>query len=158
MFHRNSIKIALVLMATLACAAAAKPNFSGEWKLNPQKSDFGPMPAPDSATLKIDHNEPELKVSSTTATAQGEMKNDAKYTTDGKECTNTMGPMQVKSTAKWEGDELAMSGKMEFNGMEITMKGKWVLSADGKTITQTSHLVSPQGEIDMKAVYEKQTK
>jgi hypothetical protein len=38
-------------------AMRAKPNFSGTWKLNTGKSDFGAMPAPDTRTGKITHED-----------------------------------------------------------------------------------------------------
>ncbi len=44
-------------------AGGAKPNYSGTWKLNAAKSDFGPIPGPDSRTDVIEHNDPALKVS-----------------------------------------------------------------------------------------------
>ena len=33
--------------------AQAKPNFTGEWKLDTSKSDFGPMPAPSKRTGRV---------------------------------------------------------------------------------------------------------
>ena len=155
---RKSLTMAFVLSLALASAMSARPNFTGNWKLNAQKSDYGPMPAPESSVLKIDHNDPEIKVSANTSTQMGDMSFEAKYTTDGKENTNNMGPMVVKTTSTWDGEALVQSGKMDFDGNEITMKGKWTLSEDGKTMTQASHVTSPQGEFDMKAVYEKQAK
>jgi hypothetical protein len=158
MQRRFILTAACTLALGLAAAAQAKPNFSGDWKLNVDKSDFGPMPPPTTMTLKIDHADPSLKVATAAATAQGEMNYDAKYTTDGKESTNSMGPMEAKSTMIWDGDDLAVTTKLDAGGTEIAVKGKWALSADGKTITQTAHVTSPQGEIDMKYVFDKQTK
>src|ERR1022692_2319471 len=54
------------VMTLAVLPALAKPNFSGDWKLNLAKSSFGEMPAPTSMTLKITHEEPKL----TTATKQ----------------------------------------------------------------------------------------
>jgi hypothetical protein len=142
----------------LAGAAQAKPNFSGDWKLNVDKSDFGPMPPPTTMTQKIDHADPDLKVSTSQSGPQGDISYDAKYTTDGKECTNTVGPMEAKSTVTWDGDDLAVTTDLDANGMQIKIKGKWSLSADGKTLTQSAHVNTPQGEIDMKYVLEKQEK
>jgi hypothetical protein len=136
--------------------ARAAANFSGDWKLNTAKSDFGPMPAPDKLTMKIDHKEPAILIKQEQSGAMGDMNVDMKYTTDGKESTNTMGPMEVKSTAKWEGDVLVINSKLNANGADITIVGKWSLSADGKTLTNDSHVATPQGEIDMKYVMEKQ--
>ena len=59
------------LFAGLACAAAVltasamaagKPDFSGEWKLNIDKSNFGPIPPPTSLTQTVDHKDPALNV------------------------------------------------------------------------------------------------
>ena len=156
--QRRWFLTALTLFVGLAAAAQAKPNFSGDWKLNVDKSEFGPMPPPTSMTSKIDHADPDLKVTSAISGAQGDMTVDAKYNTEGKETSNQFGPMESKTTAKWDGDDLIMDTKLDAGGTEIVIKGKWSLSADGKTLTQSSHINSPQGELDLKYVLEKQTK
>ena len=149
---------AFTLTLGLSGAAQAKPNFSGDWKLNVDKSEFGPMPPPTSMTMKIDHDDPNMKVATAVSGPQGDMSVDAKYTTDGKESINSMGPMEAKSTMNWDGDDLAVTTKLDAGGTEIAIKGKWTLSTDGKTLTQATHLTSPQGEVDLKYVFEKQTK
>lgn len=149
---------AFTLLVAAAGAVQAKPNFSGDWKLNADKSDFGPLPPPTSMAMKIDHADPDLKVTTSISGQQGDMTVDAKYNTEGKETTNQFGPMQSKSTANWEGDDLVVKTKIDANGTEIAVNGKWTLSADGKTLTQTQHVNSPQGEMDLKYVLEKQTK
>jgi hypothetical protein len=155
MQKRWILATALTLLVLLAAVAQAKPNFSGEWKLNPDKSDFGPMPPPDSMTLKIAHDEPSLQVNTTQTGAQGELSYEAKYTTDGKESTNTIGPMEAKSTANWEGENLLINTKLAGNGMDVTLKSKWTLSEDGKHLTNAVHVVSPQGELDLSYVFDK---
>ncbi len=157
MNRRTLLTIALFSL-TLAATAWGKPDFSGDWKLNTDKSDFGPVPPPTSMTNKIDHADPDLKVATSQSGAQGDMNYEVKYTTDGKEVTNTIGPMEAKSTATWEGDDLNVVTKLETGQGTVSIKGKWSLSADGKTLTQTAHIISPQGEIDIKYVFEKQTK
>lgn len=142
----------------LGVSANAKPNFTGDWKLNADKSDFGPMPPPSSMTVKVDHADPNLKVATTQSGAQGDVSYEAKYTTDGKESTNSMGPMEAKSTVNWEGDALLFNTKLEAGEMKFDAKGKWMLSEDGKTLTQTIHITSAQGEFDIKQVLEKQAK
>ena len=39
--------IALGSLAAMLASAAEKPNFTGSWKLNASKSDFGPVPPPE---------------------------------------------------------------------------------------------------------------
>jgi hypothetical protein len=62
----------LIFFSILTLAAAGnKPNFSGVWKLNPAKSEFGKAPAPQSLISTVEHHDPELKVHSETTGAQG---------------------------------------------------------------------------------------
>ena len=44
--RRLSITLYLALFGAVFLAAQTKPNFSGTWKINPERSDFGPFPKP----------------------------------------------------------------------------------------------------------------
>jgi hypothetical protein len=151
-----------LLMVVVACAlaaalpAVAAPNFSGEWKLNLAKSDFGPMPPPNSRVDKITHEGVNLNVVSKQSRDQGDFTTESKYTTDGKECVNEIRGNPFKSTLKWEGDTLAVQTKGKFGENEFTVLSKWALSEDGKTITINQHFSSSMGEGDSKIVLEKQ--
>ena len=150
--------IVVVGLMLLLCAAVAqaKPNFSGDWKMNPAKSDFGQMPAPTSMTQKITHSDPDLKVVTTSVSERGEFTNNLAYTTDGKECTNKGRMGETKSILKWDGDTLVIESKADFQGNAVTITSKWSLSEDGKTLTVNTHFASSMGEGDSKIVYEKQ--
>ena len=148
---------AVVLMILLcAAAASAKSNFTGDWKMNPAKSEFGPMPAPSSITQKITHNDPELKVTSTQVSERGEFTTELAYTTDGKECINKMRMGESKSTLKWDGDALVIDAKLDFQGNPVTLTDTWTLSPDGKTLTVKRHFSSQMGEGESTIVMEKQ--
>jgi hypothetical protein len=146
------------LLAVLGCVAVAqaKPNFTGEWKVNVGKSDFGLMPPPTSMTQKITHNDPQLKVATAVVTESGDFSNTSSYTTDGKECVNQMFNTDVKSTVKWDGDTLTIDSRMDFQGDAVKFTEMWSLSEDGKTLTKTAHFSGPQGEGDSKTIFEKQ--
>lgn len=151
----------LTVVAAGAMAAVAAddktPDFSGTWKLDTAKSDFGQMPPPDSVTLTIDHKEPKLKVKNTTKGGmRGDQESEANYTTDGKESTNTMGPMESKTTAKWDGKKLVMNTKASFQGNDVTITQTWDLSEDGKTLTQKQEYKSPMGEGSAKLVFNRE--
>ena len=51
---------AAIALAASAAVAQQKPNFSGNWKINQAKSNFGDVPAPDTFTRKIVHAEPSM--------------------------------------------------------------------------------------------------
>ena len=152
---RHFPSIAAVL-ALAALPAFAKPNFTGDWKLNVAKSDFGQMPAPTSASYKISHDDPKLKNSIKQSGQMGDMEFETTYTTDGKESTNEMFGQPIKSTAKWDGDTLLIESKGRFGDNDFTMTDKWTLSGDGKALTIVRAFKSPMGEGEQKMVLEKQ--
>jgi hypothetical protein len=148
---------ALFVVAFGAAQVQAKTDYSGTWKANLTKSDFGAIPAPDSQTDVIAHKDPDMKVSVTSSGQMGDMNYDLSYTTDGKECTNDRGDMfKSTSTAKWEDDKLVIDTKGNFNGTDFTSKEHWTLSDDGKTLTVDRHINSAMGEFDQKILFEKQ--
>jgi hypothetical protein len=147
---------AVCIAASVAFAAA--PNFSGTWKLNASKSDFGQFPAPSSMVQTINHDDPKLKVEVKQAGEMGEFSFAMNYTTDGKECKNPgFGGTETKSIVKWEGELLTieMKGTMGDNSA-FTMKDKWALSGEGKVLTIQRHFSSAMGEMDQKFTLEKQ--
>jgi hypothetical protein len=148
--------VPLLLLAFAAFAEDAKPNFSGTWKLNVGKSDFGQMPPPDSRTDTIDHKDPVVKESTSMSTGQGDMQWDITYTTDGKDSKNTVMGSEMTSNAHWEGRTLVVDSKANFGGNDMTIHGTVVLSDDGKTLTRQAHIVGPMGEGDQKMVFDKQ--
>src|ERR1035441_684814 len=129
------ILIALAILALAALPAFAKPNFTGDWKLNASKSTFGQMPAPDSMTYKVTHADPKLSNATKQSSQMGEFEMQMSYTTDGKESTNQgFGGGTNKSVVKWDGDTLVIETKGQFGDNEFSMTQKWTLSADGKTL------------------------
>lgn len=143
---------------TVPAMAAGKPDFSGEWKLNVDKSNFGPIPPPTTQTQKIDHKEPVIKIVTAQNGMDGESTTDATYTTDGKESKNNMRGSEAKSIAKWDGDALMIDTKVDFQGMEITVKMSMKLSDDGKIINAATKIMTPQGDFDLTSVLEKVAK
>jgi hypothetical protein len=155
-FEKGAGGAAVAPAAKPATAAGGKSNYSGTWKLNVGKSDFGVLPPPDSRTDIIDHKDPAMKVATTQDSAQGKQDYTMTITTDGKEATNNPGGMELKSTATWEGSNLAVNTKLKFQDNDVAIKTVWILSDDGKTMTQNAHFTSAMGEFDQKMIFEKQ--
>jgi len=147
----------LALFCFAAAAAMAAPNFSGEWKLDLSRSQFGAVPAPLAATRKVTEQGVTLSWSSYQKSAQREATTELKYTTDGKECVNKMTNGDAKGTAKWQGDSLVIDSAQQVQGAELKSRETWSLSGDGKTLTVVTHLsLAQQGEFDVKQVFAKQ--
>ena len=155
---RLSLATAIVLLAA-SVYAQGLPNFTGTWTFDAAKSDFGPIPPPESIVMVIDHKEPTLKVNVTQKTPMGEAANDSTYTTDGKDNVNKMrspaGEQDVKSTTKWNGKTLTTSRTIEAQGMTIGIDETWDLSADGKVLTINRMLKTPQGDFNTKITMNK---
>ncbi len=153
-------KVIVAALAAVALAASlaaqSKPDFSGTWKLNVGKSDYGVLPPSNSRTDVIDHKDPALKVSVSDDGAQGQQNYTLALTTDGKEALNHPGGLDMKNVATWQGNNLVVNTKLQFQGNDVSIKSTWTLSDDGKTLTQSAHLESPMGETDQKFIFEKQ--
>ena len=148
-----------LLVAGLATAALAadKPNFSGDWKLNAAKSTLGPVPAPTSFTRKVTHAEPSITIEDTqTGTPAGDQHDTRTYTTDGKEISFQANGADVKSAATWDGDVLQIDSKTSVQGTDITVKDKMTLADGGKTMNDAVHITTPQGDLDLVFVFDKQ--
>lgn len=161
MKRTTGIALALALfLASLGWAQDAKPNFSGTWTLDVVKSEFGPTPPPESVVLVIDHKEPNIKTTNTQKGPQGELTNERSITTDGKENLNKartmVGEQEVKSTSKWNGDKLETAFTLDMQGMALDITDSWQLSEDGKVLTISRGIKTPQGDFTQKMVFNKQ--
>lgn len=135
--------------------AAERPDFSGRWKLNLTKSDFGERTLPRSSVLVVEHREPNLKISRTVETDQGKLDSNVAYSTDGQETTIQLpGGPEVKTTAKWDGTALVIATRRSVDASDLTIRWRWTLSGDGKTLTTVRTL--PHGDGTQTEVYDKQ--
>ena len=155
---KTLISTLFVIAAAAGMAMAAdKPDFSGNWKMDVDKSVFPPpMPAPTTMTRKIDHKDPDLSVIEARTGPQGDMNTTVKYSTDGKETTNSLMGNDVKSKAVWEGKTLVITSAANFGGTDIKLTDKWTLAEDGKTLTDVLGISAPQGDFEMTFVLVKQ--
>ena len=140
----------------LASSVFAAPNLTGDWKLNLQKSQYGPLPPPVEVTRKVILDGGKLWEMTQQKTAQRDSTSELRYTTDGKLCINKLSSGEAKGTAHWEGDTLIIESSQQNGPQELKSREVWTLSADGKTLIIQTHLTLPQGGVDVKQVFEKQ--
>ncbi|HEX8500943.1 MAG TPA: hypothetical protein VF659_10170 [Pyrinomonadaceae bacterium] len=175
----RAIILTLCLAACAAAAAAAapardggkkeeqpRPDFSGTWELDRSKSDYGifrdrPVSKAE-ATLVVSHKEPELRISRTLRLSGQQETKEFTYYTDGRGETNpaAVGAGEVKSKTKWDGEKVTARAKMTWPGQngspgfEVDVTQKWQVSADGKTLTNTTAFTSVQtGAQEVRLVY-----
>jgi|SRR5580698_2517237 len=149
--------LALTLSSTLAFAAQpghpAQPDFSGEWKMNAAKSDFGQLPPPTSFVRKITQAGPSISIIEEQSAGGANSTTTRKLTTDGKAAPLELNGMAAACSAAWQGTDLILTTAMEGPGLRFT--DTMSLSADRKTLTSKVHIATPQGEVDVTVVFER---
>jgi hypothetical protein len=143
---------ALTVFAGISLGAE-HPNFSGEWKMNAAKSDFGQLPPPTSFVRKIVQAEPSITIVEEQIAGGANSTTTRKLTTDGKASPQELNGITAACAATWEGGELVATTAMDSAGLKFT--DKMSLSADRKLLTSKVHIATPQGEVDITMVFER---
>ncbi|MGI9073408.1 MAG: hypothetical protein ACR2JB_19345 [Bryobacteraceae bacterium] len=138
-------------------AISAKPDFSGRWRMVKDKSDFGGFTSPDIVVRVVEHRDPTLNVH-TVQTSKGKTSTvDVSYFTDGSQTTNSMSGRDAVSKAFWDGSALVIrTTTKDSKGEDQVVEDRWELSDDRQTLTISSHVTTPKGQVDMKLVCERE--
>jgi hypothetical protein len=151
------VTLAMLLVATtsLRLAQGTRPNFSGRWELDKTQSDFGSLPADDSAMEVINHQEPRLTITQIWKNADGEHTLVWQLTTDGAENITQMNEIEIRSRTGWEDSKLVTDWKMK-SGANLT-EGKTTrfLSEGSNTQTVKVRQRSGGGDIEQHLVFVK---
>ena len=142
----------LCLAAGAFCLAADDP-MMGTWKLNEAKSKVPPG-APKNTTVTYAAVGDQVKVTVDGTDADGKPAH-SEWTgkMDGKDYPVTGDPMADTRSYKKEGKDLELANK---KAGKVTMTGKVVISADGKTRTVTIEGTDSKGaKMTSTAVYDK---
>ena len=153
-------------------ASAQKPDFSGTWKLNAEKSDSIAPPRGGSAggggqrpggmggmrptEFFITHSDSKLVIEQ----KMGDRTMLLTYYLDGRESKNPgMRGNEMTTTSTWVDNTIVTNGENTFTTPmgEMTIKSHEVrsMSDDGKTLTIVSTATTPRGEMTRKTVYDK---
>jgi len=144
-----------MLTASLIAQGETKSSLAGVWKMDPGRSDFGPGPVSESRLDRITLDGSSLKDTITQKLRGGKERTyDMIYTLDGKECTNHVNGNLVKSSARWEGEELVVDSRV-FAFLKADMNDRWSVSPDGKILTLVRHITGAR-HADQKVVFERQ--
>lgn len=149
---------------TVLCFSFTVPatDFSGSWALNEGKSELGQYGANSAAKkMKIEQGAESVKIVRTVADMDGTEKEITETLSEDKASTITIANMTKKSQMKWAGDKQGFTVNaalsVDFGGQnfDLTSVETWSLSADGNTLTVSVAVSTPQGEINIKTVYDK---
>ena len=130
-----------------------KPDFSGRWRMLKDKSDFGGFAIPDLVVRVIEHHDPTLNIHTVQTTGAKTTTADVSYFTDGSPSANVINGHDATSKAFWDGPALIIRTNMKDSKAEdIVIEDRYELSEDQQTLTTTSHITTPKGQVDMKLV------
>lgn len=147
--------LSLIFLGAIVCAQT-RPNFSGTWKQNMEKSPTHSSWL-KSYVNKIDQQETTLKVTTTTVGDRGERTFDRTYEIGKEQKSQDREGDEFTTTVKWEGNTLVFDIVEKEHDATLTTREVWTLSGDGKTLTKSIHHAGgPRGESDQKYVLEKQ--
>lgn len=152
----QTILAATILLLFGTLFGAEKADYSGNWKLNIEKSDFGTLPAPYEVAINISHEDPKLDLDLHQSSMQGNLDATFTLTTDGKESNYQVGEGDVSSVMTWEGESLRLISNIYFQGMDIRYEDIWSLSKDTTTLTIKREMSSSMGDTSQVLIFEKQ--
>jgi len=123
--------LGLLMTTVLAAGDGPKPDFSGTWIFNPEKSGLESS-APTKSVFVIEHDDPVFKLTRTHT--RGEKSNTLSFevTTDGKESYEKKGEYEAWTRMYWLGEELVLDMKMTYRGEQGTNVVHYRLADGGK--------------------------
>lgn len=150
--------LCLLLAGVAAAQNKETPNFSGYWKLDSEKSDFGPIPPPSFAGYTIRHVGAKLAFDYT----QESQTTRVEITTDGQErMTDSNADIEVWTRAFWDGPVLVFEARQRprpaHENPNVKWTSRWKLSPDGKVLTIERQITAPRGQLNQVLVYDKTT-
>lgn len=137
-------------------AAAADPDFTGEWKLDKERSTIRTLPTTPCEMMKIEHKEG--KLISTGIFPPCSKPHPPLFAAERKETRASSGDTETSTVLKWEGDALLFNTIVNGrHGTIHTQMDRWRVSRDGRTLRIRREIVSRSGEIESELVYERQS-
>jgi len=138
--------VAAVLLTSIV-SAAPKPNFTGTWKVNLQKSKLQ-IPPPESSVFVVEHAEPRLRITRTHVFGGKSDTFTIQLTTDGQETVLRDAQRTIYSRAYWEGNVLVFDSRIVMEAGEATNVVRYRRAKDGQSFTARERLRSPKLNYD----------
>ena len=153
--------LVLAAVCFAACLAARgletplpKPDFSGTWKFDPERSSLQ-MQSPDASTFIIEHRDPSWRLERTHVFGERSDTLTLELTTDGEPTTFTLHGWEVESRLRWEDSSLVFHSTMRREGRLTTVEVRYRLEDDGRTFVAEEHMESEETTHDNLWVFEK---
>lgn len=125
----------LLAIAALVSSSSERPNFTGVWRANLEKSTLQGRPVKE-LLVKIGHEEPRIGQKILVTYANGdEERMTFTFETTGQESSNPVRGLAGRTRAHWEGTELMIESALKAGERELRFRDHWFLSNDAQTLT-----------------------
>jgi len=145
-FRRMGVFILMLVLAAAGTAAHAleKPDFSGNWVFNAEKSKLQIQVKLESAMFTIDHKEPDFRFSRVFVVDGRPDSFSYALRTDGNEQVKTEGGRTTHSRLFWDGDVLVFDVRIVLtDGREATNVVRYSLRDNGSTFVAEEKFRGP---------------
>jgi len=151
------IVFAFTLLLLSSAAISQKVNYSGDWKLNEDKSELGSKYSLAPASLSIKHTRKKLEMKVVHIWDGQTLESEQFYTLDGKECRNAgFGESTTLSSASFDRQSKAIkivtAGSAE--GMDYTFSQ--LISLKGAQLVVNARAETDLGELTETYLFDKQ--
>jgi hypothetical protein len=141
----------LLLFALLAALAPAqtKTNFTGNWKLDVERSRLDPKVEVKSEAIRIDHAEPKLKIGMNVDNGHGAQEYTLDLKTDGTETRQTIDGKPCTASARWgygTGERLEIETTCTDGSATVGTTRELKLSGTGGILTSVLAVKDAQGQ------------
>jgi hypothetical protein len=131
------LALAVAGFAGPALWSAARPDFTGTWKLDILRSRMDEKAEPKNLVLRVEHHEPAIRIAVADAKSSGG-GDVLDLTTDGAERDGTLGGQPVTASASWDqwgGNHLILTIKQKGGGSEQTTSREMILGEKRRILT-----------------------
>lgn len=157
MKHRvTQVLIVIAVLFGLARPVLARPNYTGEWKLDRSRSDLGHLETVAILVRKITHDDPRLIIEIEMDRGGGSQTGELRLLTQGEDACSTIAGDQTTGSALWLGDHLLMTTHRELDGLRTKIDELWTLSDDGMTLRVDAVVTTAKGREELFGIFVKQ--
>jgi hypothetical protein len=149
-------KTAAARPPSAAPASAARPVFTGRWKLDVARSEFGKLPGqPVARTDVIEHRDSSIVQTLYLVLPSGPDTTIYRYRPGGAPTTNRVGQQDITSRVTWDTGALHLLSRTKLLVFDMSLDEHWSL-AHPDTLIMTRHVTFPMGEGDQRLVFVRQ--
>jgi hypothetical protein len=151
--HATLLPALAMIASAGSLFAETRPDFTGVWKLNVAKSDFGGGSSMQEVKANVKKCDTVLKYFVSGVDPGGNPFDDSvDVPIDGK--PHDMQDGQGQMSIQWDGP--ALKGQTKSADEKMVQNFRISLEADGKTLIRDVQMITPEGESHRKEIYEKQ--